>query len=119
MTEQTAAATAAATAHTNKWLALVKMLAPIILASVKPELAPIGQEITDAIGEAEQIKGKSGPEKLEHVKNIAKGAARAVNTAKGKEVIDPANLDAAITAGVNTVVEVANVVTKSSAPEGQ
>jgi len=94
----------------NKWLALVKLLAPIILTTVKPELAPIAGNITDAIGEAEQIKGATGQEKLAHVKNIAVSTANSINTAKGKTVIDPTSLTGAIDQSVSTVVSVVNLI---------
>lgn len=98
----------------KKWLSLVKLLAPIILTTVKPELGPIAGEITEAINEAEQIKGANGPEKLQHVKNIANNAANAINTAKNKEVVDKATLNKAIEDGVNTVVAVTNLIQKKS-----
>jgi hypothetical protein len=97
----------------SKWLALVKTLAPIILTSVKPELAPIAGQITDAITEAEAIKGASGSAKLQHVKNIALSAANSINTAKGKEVISVSDLNSAIDAGVSTTVQAINLIHKN------
>lgn len=98
----------------KKWLGLVKVLAPIILTSVRPELAPIAGEISDAIEEAEQIKGARGPEKLQHVKNIANSAADVVNSAKKKEVINKEELNKAVENAVNTVVNAVNIVNKSA-----
>lgn len=98
----------------KKWLALAKVLGPIILTTVKPELAPITGTITDAITEAEQIPGAKGADKLQHVKNIAIGAAGAVNTARGKEVIDVKTLNTAVESATNTVVEVVNLLHKKA-----
>jgi len=98
----------------TKWLSLVKLLAPIILTTVKPGLAPIAGNITDAINEAEQLKGAKGTDKLQHVKNIANSAADAINNAKSKEVIDKATLNKAIDDSVNTVISVVNMVQKKS-----
>lgn len=94
----------------KKWLSLIQMLAPIILTSVKPELAPIAGNVSSAIQEAEQIKGATGADKLQHVQNIAHAAADSVNTAVGKEVVHIPTLDNAIQDGVSTVVSVANLV---------
>lgn len=96
----------------KKWLALAKLLAPIIITSVKPELAPIVGEVTDAIVEAEQIKGATGPQKLEHVTKIAINTAKTINVAKGKEIINVDELSSAINSGITTVVRAINIVNK-------
>jgi hypothetical protein len=97
----------------NKWFALVKMLAPIILTTVRPELAPIADKITDGIEEAEKLK-EAGTikDKLKHVQLIASNAADSINIAKGKEVIDKEHLDAAVNEGVSTVIHAINIVNK-------
>lgn len=85
----------------------------MILSTVNPKLAPIANEITDGIEEAELINGASGADKLKHVQNIANNAADAINNAHGSEVINKAQLNIAVTDGVNTVIDVLNVKKKS------
>jgi len=98
---------------TNKWFGLVKMLAPMILSTVNPRLAPIADKITYGIEEAEAIKGASGADKLKHVQNIALDAANSINAATGKETVDKASLNEAVQEGVDTVIAVLNVKKKS------
>lgn len=74
----------------SKWatfLRITKSLAPIVL-SLTP-LGPIAGAVSAAIGEAEQIEGASGAEKLQHVTTIAVQAAHAANAQAGKVVVDP------------------------------
>lgn len=94
----------------SKWLALVKLLAPIIITSIKPQLGPIVSEVTDAITEAEEFIDAKGPAKLGHVKNIAEKAADLVNATTGKEIVDKVDLGSAIDSTVETVVKVANLI---------
>lgn len=97
-------------AKTKKWLDLVKLFGPIILAQVKPEFAPIANEITEAIATAETIKGASGAEKLKAVQSIADNAADSINLAKGKTIVNKDDLHAGIASGVATVVSGVNLV---------
>lgn len=99
----------------SKWFALVKMLAPIILTAVKPELAPIADKITDSIEEAEQLKDAGTiQDKLKHVQSIASNAADTINTVKGKEVVDKTNLDETVKNAVSTVISAINIVNKEA-----
>jgi len=97
----------------SKWRALIQTLAPIILTSVKPELAPIAGQITDAINEAELIKGASGSAKLQHVKNIATNAINSLNVAKGKEILNTTDVNNAVDTAVSTVVQAINLIHKN------
>ena len=97
----------------KKWLDLVKLFGPIILAQVKPELAPIANEITEAIATAETIKGTSGVDKLKAVQSIADNAADSINLAKGKTVVNKEDLHAGIASGVETVVSGVNLIHKA------
>ena len=93
------------------WLGLIKTLAPIVLAATP--LAPIAPFISLGIGEAEQLAGASGPEKLAHAVNIAQTGIAAVNAQAGKDLIDPALSADAISKGISTVVDVTNIVHKA------
>lgn len=98
----------------NKWLDLVKLLAPIIIGTVKPELVPISAKITAAIDSAEQIKGASGADKLKHVQEIADAAADSLNAVKGHVVLDKTKLDETVSEAVNAVVAATNIVVKNA-----
>jgi hypothetical protein len=96
----------------NKWLQLAQLLAPIILSTIKPELAPIAGDISQGIQTAEQMVGAKGIQKLAYVQDLAAKTADAVNVAKGKVVVDPAGLNVAVEQGVNTTVAVLNLLHK-------
>lgn len=98
---------------TLDWKALIKLTAPIILASTP--LAPIAPFVALGIQSAEKIKGASGPEKLEHAVEISRAAIAATNAQAGRVVVDPALADATIQSGINTVIGVANIVHRSGA----
>lgn len=99
----------------SKWFALVKLLAPIILTTVKPELAPIADKITDGIEEAEKMKDEGKlQDKLQHVQAIAKNAAETINTIKGKEVVDKTSLDETVKAAVTATINAINIVNKEA-----
>lgn len=93
---------------------LIKMFAPLLITTLKPSLAPIAGNITDAMDEAEGMQGATGAQKLEHVKKMAASAADAVNTAKGHVVIDKSSLDQSVTEAVDTAVAVNNLVHKKT-----
>jgi hypothetical protein len=97
----------------SKWLQLVQMLAPTILTTIKPSLAPIASNITSGIQIAEDLKNAGTiTDKLAHVQGIALQAAGVVNTAAGKNVIDTSSLNAAVQEGVDTTVAVVNLIHK-------
>jgi hypothetical protein len=99
----------------NKWLSLAKMLAPIVIGIVKPELSPISGKITDAITYAESIPNAKGMEKLKYVQGVAEDAAEVLNAAQGRVTIDTTNLHSAVEDSVNAVVHATNVVVKRPA----
>ena len=100
----------------TKWLDLAKLLAPIILTTVKPSLAPIASNIATGITEAEQIPGASGQDKLAHVQNIASNAATAINSAAGKTLVDTSSLQQTVQEGIDTTVAAINLIHKKSTP---
>ena len=93
-----------------KWIDLVKVLAPMIIGLINPKLAPVAVAISDGIAQAEQINGATGPDKLKYVLATANDAAVAVNTTMGKTILDPSELNTAVTDAVNTTVAVINLV---------
>src|SRR3990167_9961035 len=94
----------------SSWLNLLKLLAPIIIPTIKPELASIADPIISAITEAEGLKNSKGSEKLKHVQVLANNAADIINIAKGSEVVDKANLDDAVDGAIKTTIAVVNLV---------
>ena len=101
----------------NKWLELVKLLAPIIVASTVPGGAVLGPLIAHGISEAEKMKGATGSEKKAHVLNLVSDGVAGINTAKGQEVLDPsATVDAASKA-IDTTVAVVNLVNQQAPPK--
>ncbi len=87
-----------------------------ILAQVGPTvlmftpLAPIAQAVTLAIGEAEQIPGATGQQKLGHVVAIAVSAAQAANVEAGRQVVDPLLVVKTAQDAVSTTVDAVNLV---------
>ena len=102
----------------RKWFNVIKVLAPLIIGAVKPELAPITNDIVDGIEGAEELFEK-GSDKLKHVKEIANHSADVFNRVKGKEIVDKKELDNAVTKAVETVIAVTNMVDKASKDEPQ
>lgn len=95
----------------TKWLDLVKLLAPIVLANVKggDKIATVIPVVVQGIQEAEQIKGAKGPEKKDHVLNVTDAAVTALN-ATGKVKLDPQEVRATVSDGIDTVVQTVNLV---------
>src|SRR5579859_6329969 len=89
---------------------LAQMLAPMIITTLNPKLAPLAGAVAQGIAEAEQIPGAKGSDKLQHVLNIADQAAAGVNNAAGKQVVDPATLHEASTEAIDTTVAVLNLL---------
>lgn len=94
----------------KRFAQVVKTVAPIILVTVNPALAPIAATIADAISEAEAIPGATGPDKLQHVKNIV---AEVAPTIPG---VDEGAVNASLENGVNTVISVTKVLEKTHTP---
>lgn len=88
------------------FLIRISKIAPVLLALTP--LAPIADDITAAIQEAEGIAGASGPEKLAHVIAIAVDAAKAVNDQAGKIVIPMDRVVSIATLIVSLIVSATN-----------
>lgn len=97
--------------HLGKFLNIIKVIAPVVLANVKggEKIGALIPTITDGIAEAEQIKGASGAEKKQHVLNIAKAAVETVN-ATGKVTLDAAEVHDAVSGGIDTVISTIHVI---------
>lgn len=95
----------------SKWLNVVKLVAPIVLANVKggDKIAAVIPVITDGIAEAEQIKGASGADKKAHVLNVVQAGVAAAN-ATGKVKLDPAEVQAIASGGIDTVVNTIHAI---------
>lgn len=93
-----------------KWLQVVESVLPLVLAAIgiNPMLVPI---VTAGIGEAEALFGPgTGDQKKQHVLNLTNDTVAAVNTAAGKEVVNPAEVSTTVSSGIDTAVGVANLV---------
>ncbi len=99
--------------HLSKFIAVVKVIAPAVLASVPggEKIAPLIPTITHAIEEAEAIKG-SGAEKKAHVLAIVKAGVETAN-ATGKVALDPAEVHDIASTGIDTVIAAVHVVEKA------
>lgn len=90
------------------WLKLVGQIAPIALAATP--MAPLAPYIAIGVQQAEQMEGATGAQKLAKAVEIAKTGIAAADAQAGRQIIDPAAADAAITAGVNAVVGTVNII---------
>lgn len=93
----------------------VAKVAPLIL-SLTP-LAPIAEEVTAFIQEAEAIKG-SGPEKLAHVKTMTLEAAKAINDQTGREVVSLDYVAQTVDNTVSVIVSATNIPVKAVPSNG-
>lgn len=91
-----------------KWLQILAQVGPQVLLFTP--LAPIAPAVIAGIAHAEGMQGASGAQKLAQVVAIAQDAAVAVNTQKGRVVIDPAVMTGAAQAAISTAVQVTNMV---------
>jgi hypothetical protein len=98
----------------SKWLELLKVLGPVIIATTVPHGDLIAPAIVNAIAEAEQIKGATGPEKLAHVVAIASNTAQIAQTSGVN--INPAAVAAATVEAINTTVAVINIIHEAQKP---
>lgn len=92
-----------------KWLMLVQMLGPAILNSFGVPLELTGA-IVDGVNEAEQIPDASGPDKKKHVLAIVGDAIVAVNSAKGRQLLDPLRVQKLTGDAIDLVVEAVDLV---------
>lgn len=90
--------------HLDAFVSAVKKLAPVILLAVPggEKIAPHVDRITDAIIEAEQIKGASGAEKKAHVLSIVQAGVDEAN-ANGAH-LDPGAVGAVASHGIDAVI---------------
>lgn len=97
--------------HLSKFLNIVKVIAPLVLANVKggDKIGALIPTITDGIAEAEQIHGASGAEKKAHVLNIVKAGVETAN-ATGKVTLDPAEVHEVASDGIDAVVGAIHVI---------
>lgn len=99
----------------SKWLDILKMVGPIVVAVTVPGgqlLAPI---IVGAIESAEKLPGASGAEKKAHALELVKAGAAAANAVTGKVKIDPEQAVAVARSGIDTVVGAVNLVATAKA----
>jgi hypothetical protein len=97
----------------RSFLIRISKLAPVLLALTP--LAPIADEVTAAIQEAEAIRGASGPEKLQHVVNIAVEAAKAANEVAGRVLIPLDRVVALATMIVSMIILATNTTEDANA----
>lgn len=95
----------------HKFLDIVKLVGPNVLLMVPggSAVAPLVPVIVHAIGEAEAIKGATGEEKKAHVLAVAASAV-AVANASGKVNLNPSEVAAATSAGVDAVIGTIHVI---------
>lgn len=92
------------------WLALVKALAPVVIAATVPHGDMLAQLVIQGITEAESAVGKSGPEKLAIAQSVVDTGIAGVNAAAGKQKIDPAAVHQIVAEGISTTVDIVNQV---------
>lgn len=95
----------------SKWgtfLKIARTVGPVVLQFTP--LAPIAGAVSAAIGEAQQIEGASGQEKLAHVTAIAIQAAHAANEQAGHMMIDPSVVAATAATAISTAVGAIKIV---------
>jgi hypothetical protein len=95
------------------WLKLIEQLAPIVLAATPA--APLAPFVAIGIAHAEALKGASGPDKQAHALAIVNAGIQATNAVTGKDLIDPAIANQTALSAIDTVVNVANIVSKAQA----
>lgn len=99
----------------SKWLTILKVLGPAIIATTVPGGALIAPLIVTAIAEAEKIRGASGPEKKAAVIELVKVGVAGVNAAsKGKVTIDPVAAAKTASAAIDTTIGVINLIRDAS-----
>lgn len=86
-----------------KFLQVLMTVGPVILMTVgvPPEIV---LPALHAIGAAQDIAGASGADKKTHAIAIVKDAIAIVNTAEGVPILDPALVEAAVSAGIDATL---------------
>jgi hypothetical protein len=95
----------------DAFIGAVKAFAPLVLLAVPggQQIAQHVGRVTDAIIEAEQIAGATGPEKKAHVQGVLRAGVLEAN-ATGKVHLDPAEAAAVADKGIDTVIAVLHLV---------
>lgn len=96
----------------NKWLDLLKLLAPIIIAAVPAAkvLAPFTPLLITGITEAEQLINGTAETKKAHVMNLVDIGTKTANQVAGKVLVDPVETQKAADEAIDTIVAVTNLV---------
>lgn len=98
----------------NKWLSLVKIVAPLVVAAVPggEKVAPFLPVLIQGIADAEQLAGAVGAEKKTHVIALVQDGVAAANLAKPNSVDE---IDTIATAShvIDAVVGVTNLVART------
>ncbi len=92
------------------WKSIIRIILPIIIAQKAPKLAPLVPAIIDGIEQAEDLITAKGTDKLDHVVDLTKTAAVAINTVKGKEVISPDEIGSVAGDAISTAVGITNLI---------
>jgi hypothetical protein len=87
-----------------KFASIASSLSTLLLPMINPALTPLASVIGHAIGEAEQIPGATGAQKLQHVQGIV---ATVAPTIPG---VNAAAINESLQDGINTVVAATNVI---------
>lgn len=98
-----------------QWVDLIARIVPLIAPAFPhgDKIAEMAPRIINGIHEAEDMRGASGPKKLEHVQNIVADGVAVTNTAAGKQVLDPTGTLVASQAVINASIAVAKEVEKA------
>lgn len=98
----------------TKWLGFLKLIVPIVLPMINPKLAKVTPFVVHGMEVAEQLPGKTGPEKLAITNELVNTGIVGMNTAAGKEIVDPVEVNAALNQAVSTAVAIVNLATKNA-----
>ena len=80
-------------------------------------LAPLIPTILNAIKEAEQIQGATGPEKKGHVLAVVDAAVAVVNQV-GQVHLDPAEVHQVAGTAIDTIIGVIHLIDAATVPNG-
>lgn len=102
--------------HFGKFKSLVRVLGPMVLASVPggDKIAQHVDVVLGAIEEAEAMKGASGADKKAHVLAIVAAGVQEAN-ASGKVHLDPAAAQAIASHGADAIIATVNAIHRAPA----
>ncbi len=93
------------------WLAILKTVVTVVLPMVHPKLAAVSPLILQGITEAETIHSNSSSnEKLASVVDLVNTGVLAVNSAAGKQIIDPGVVSTSAADAISLAVDVTNMI---------